>query len=138
VTQGAGFIDRKTHWRAFKRRKAEVQHLGFSLFRRRHILGGMDPPSIEEIVIASLRLSPASIGELCFFLPKLKPLDIRLAVKALRREGQIVQIEGRDDEGRPVYCLAGYLEASGWIDHSDLILARDYGSSYSRPDEADL
>jgi hypothetical protein len=110
---------------------------GFSLFPRRHILGGMDPPSIEDLVIASLRLSPASICELCFFLPRIKPLEIRLAVKALRREGQIVQIEGRDDEGRPVYCLAGYLEASGWIDHSDLVLGRNYGGHYYSGDEAE-
>jgi hypothetical protein len=110
---------------------------GFSLFPRRHILGGMDPPSIEQLVIASLRLSPASLGELCFFLPRIKPLEIRLAVKALRREGVIVLLE-TDREGGPFYALFDYSEPEAWANHSDLILARDYGSSYSRPDEADL
>jgi hypothetical protein len=78
-------------------------------------------------------LSPCSLGELAHFIPKLKPLQVRLIVNALVREGQVVKLEGRTDEGRPIFALAGYAEACEKRDHSDLRLARDYGGNYDAP-----
>jgi hypothetical protein len=54
-------------------------------------------------------------------------------VNALLREGSIVRLD-TDLEGGPFYCLAGYAEASGRRDHSDVIFSRDYGrQQYSWP-----
>jgi hypothetical protein len=45
-------------------------------------------------------------------------------VNALLPEGSIVRLD-TDREGGPFYCLAGYAEASGRRDHSDVIFSRD-------------
>jgi len=53
-------------------------------------------------------------------------------VKEFVAAGAIRQLE-TDREGCLVYVLAGYVEASGRRDNSDVILGRDYGGQYEAP-----
>jgi hypothetical protein len=90
--------------------------------------------SLNAEIIRCLTLAPHSLSELVHGIPLHKPLQIRLLVGALLRETVITRLEGRTDNGAPIYCLPGYVEASGRRDHDDQRLARDYGSQcYSSP-----
>jgi len=89
--------------------------------------------SPEQAIINCLRISPCSVEELVHGL-SLPLRRIAPFVKELLAAGEIVKLEGRTDEGRPIYALVGYVEASKPRDHSDVIFSRDYGrQQYSGP-----
>ena len=82
-------------------------------------------------MLACLRISPHSLEELSHGL-MLLVRRIAPIVKEFVAAGAIRQLE-TDREGCPVYVLAGYVEASGRRDNSDVILSRDYGGQYEAP-----
>ncbi len=87
--------------------------------------------SLLSIIACLPAISPHSLEELSHGLT-LPVRRIAPIVKDLVAAGAIRQLE-TDREGCPVYALAGYAEASGRRDHSDVILGRDYGGQYEAP-----
>ena len=51
--------------------------------------------------------------------------------------GAIVRLEGRDDEGRPIFALAAYEPPEGWTCHVNLVMRRDYAACYQWANELD-
>jgi hypothetical protein len=93
----------------------------------------MDSLSLNESIIACLRVSPCSLSELAYSLPRIPPGRIAASVKELLAAGQIVRLEGRTDEGRAIFALRGYVEDADRLDNSDLIFGRDYSGQYEAP-----
>jgi predicted transcriptional regulator len=83
-------------------------------------------------LLACLRTSPDSLEELSHGLT-LTARQVAPIVKELLDAGAIVRLKGRDDEGRAIYALAGYVEASKRLDNSDLDLGMDYSGQYEAP-----